>query len=109
MPSLYKVLGQEQANTNATVTLYTVPAATQAIISTVNVCNISNANTTFSLAVRPAGATLQLKHYLNFNTIVPGQDSINISLGLTMGNTDVLTGYSNLGNVVFNVFGTEIT
>lgn len=109
MPTLYKVLGQEQANTNATVTLYTVPSATQAIISTVNVCNLASANSTFRLAVRPAGAVLQLKHHLNFDTIVPGRDSINISLGLTMGNTDVLTGYANTGNIVFNVFGTEIT
>jgi hypothetical protein len=42
----YKVLGQAMSGANANVDLYTVPASTSAIISTVNVCNQSASNVT---------------------------------------------------------------
>lgn len=102
----YKVLGQA-ALTASNTTVYTVPAGRQAVISTVNVCNTNTSNSTFRLAVRPAGETLAAKHYLHHDTSVPALDSINISLGITMGNTDVLTAETRLGNISMSVFGSE--
>jgi hypothetical protein len=109
MANTYKVLGQSLPTPNTFTTLYTVPAATSAIVSTLNVCNQSASNVTFRAAIRPAGETITGKHYLVFDTPIPAQDSIALSLGMTMGNTDVLTVFSFQGNVSFNVFGTEIT
>lgn len=109
MTTTYKVLGQSLPAPNTFNNVYTVPAATQAIISTVNACNTSAANVTFRVAVRPAGETITTKHYVVFESPIPGQDSISVSLGMTMGNTDVMTVFSNQGNVSFNVFGTEIS
>jgi hypothetical protein len=109
MANTYKVLGQAFPNANTNFSLYTVPAATSAIVSTLNVCNTTASNVTFRAAIRPAGEALASKHYIVFETPVPAQDSIALSLGMTMGNTDVLTVYSFQGNVSFNVFGTEIT
>ena len=109
MATTYKVLGQAFPANNTFTTLYTVPASTQAIISTLNVCNTTASNVTFRAAVRPAGETLANKHYIIFDSPVPAQDSIAVSLGMTMGNTDVLTVYSWQGNVSFNLFGTEIS
>jgi len=109
MANTYKVLGQAFPNANTNFSLYTVPAATSAIVSTLNVCNTTASNVTFRAAIRPAGEALANKHYIVYDTALPAQDSIALSLGMTMGNTDVLTVYSFLGNVSFNVFGTEIT
>jgi len=109
MANTYKVLGQAFPNANTNFSLYTVPAATSAIVSTLNVCNTTASNVTFRAAIRPAGEALANKHYIVYDTGIPAQDSIALSLGMTMGNTDVLTVYSFLGNVSFNVFGTEIT
>lgn len=109
MANTYKVLGQAFPNSNTTVTLYTVPAATSAIVSTLNVCNQAFSNVTFRAAIRPAGEALSSKHYIVYDAALPAQDSIALSLGMTMGNTDVLSVFSYQGNVSFNVFGTEIT
>lgn len=109
MATIYKVLGQSIPTPNTFTTLYTVPAATSAIISTLNACNTSTANVTFRVAVRPAGETITAKHYVVYDSIIPQQDSISVSLGMTMGNTDVLTVFSFQGNVSFNAFGTEIS
>jgi hypothetical protein len=44
-----------------------------------------------------------------FDSALPAQDTMAVSLGMTLGNTDVITAYSFQGNVSFAAFGTEIT
>ena len=39
MATNYKVLGQSIPSATTATTLYTVPAATQAVVSTITVCN----------------------------------------------------------------------
>ena len=48
MPTIYKVLGQSAPSAAAATTLYTVPSATDTIVSTINVANIG-ANQDLSL------------------------------------------------------------
>ena len=105
----YKVLGQAIPAFNSNVDLYTVPASTSAIISTVNVCNQTLSNVTFRLSIRPAGVTGTSKHFIVYDSPIPAQDTIALSLGMSLGNTDVITAYTFQGNVSFAVFGTEIT
>jgi hypothetical protein len=96
MPSTYKVLGQAAPNANTTSNVYTVPAATQAVISTIIITNRNSAaNATYRLAVQPAGVT--------------ALDSVSLQLGLSLGNTDVLSVSSANANISFSVFGVEIT
>ena len=105
----YKVLGQAIPSPQSNVDLYTVPAGTSAIISTVNVCNQSLSNVTFRVSIRPAGVTGTSKHFIVYDSPLPAQDTMALSLGMSLGNTDVITAYSYQGNVSFAAFGTEIT
>lgn len=109
MPINYKVLGQQNPAAATNANLYVVPANTQSIVSCVNVTNLSAANMLFRLAVRPAGATLSNVHYIAYDNIVPGQDSIVLNMGITMGNTDILACYATQANLVFHAYGTELT
>ena len=63
----YKVLGQINPTSNTSTTLYTVPASTSAVLSTITVCNQASTSATFRLAVRPAGIALEAKHFVNYN------------------------------------------
>ena len=110
MPETYKILGQVAANSNTTTNVYTVPAATQAVVSTIIVTNRNNAaNITYRLAVQPAGAALANQHYIAYDSTVTALDTVALSLGISLGNTDVLSVYSANANVSFSVFGVEIT
>jgi len=109
MGIVYKVLGQSNPTANTAGTLYTVPGGTSAVISTVTVCNQSATPAWFNLAVQPAGAPLAARHYVNFNTPVPGNDTVSLTLGITLGNTDILSCNANTSTVSFNVFGSEIS
>ncbi len=109
MTITYKVLGQASPSAAANVALYTVPAITSTVTSTLVICNRGSASSTFSTAVRPAGATLAAQHYLNYNTSIPATDTITLTIGMTLATTDVVTVTSSSGNVSFSLFGSEIT
>ena len=109
MALTYKVLGQVLPAPNVFYDMYAVPSTANSIISTLNVCNQSLANVTFRVAVRPANATITGKHYIVFDAGLPAQDSIALSLGMTLASTDVITVLSYQGNVSFSAFGTEIS
>lgn len=109
MANAYKVLGQVNPSATTATTLYTVPGATSTVVSTINVCNQSAAAGTFRIAIRPAGATLAAQHYICYDTTLPANDSISLTLGITLATTDVVTVYASSATMSFAAFGTEIT
>lgn len=109
MTVTYKVLGQLVPAAVTLSTLYTVPANTSTVGSTLSICNQSASSGTFRVAVRPAGATIDTKHYIAYDTQVPGNDTIHLTIGLSLGTTDVVSVYSSSGTMSFNLFGSEIS
>lgn len=109
MPTIYKVLGQAAPAATTDTTLYTVPASTDAVVSSLVVANRDTAAATFRIAVRPAGATLANQHYIAFDVTVGGSDSTIITIGATLDATDVITVRASTANVSFTAFGSEIT
>lgn len=109
MATNYKVLGQSAPSATTATTLYTVPAATQAVLSTLVICNRDTTSATYRVAIRPAGATLANQHYIAYDVTVGASDSTALTLGITMNATDVLTVYASTANLTFNAFGSEVS
>jgi glucose-6-phosphate dehydrogenase assembly protein OpcA len=109
MPTTYKVLGQSNPSATTATTLYTVPASTSAVVSSISVANLTATAATFRIAVRPAGATLANQHYIGYDITVGASDSTIITVGLTLATTDVITIYASTANLTFQAFGTEIS
>ena len=109
MATNYKVLGQSAPSATTATTLYTVPAATQAVVSTITICNRSATQRSFRVAIRPAGATLANQHYIAFDSAVLGNDTVALTIGVTLGLTDVITVYASASDLTFSAFGSEIT
>ncbi len=107
MATTYKVLGQVLPAATTNTTLYTVPSATSTVCSTLVICN-QGISTTYRVAVRPAGATLEAKHYVVYESALNQYDTVFLTLGLTLATTDVITVYCGTANVSFNLFGSEI-
>ena len=108
MATNYKVLGQSAPSATTATTLYTVPSSTQAVISTIFVCNRGTAAATFRISVRPDGAAQANQHYLFYDVQIDPTASISITTGITLGDTDVVTVYASTGDVSFTAFGSEI-
>jgi glucose-6-phosphate dehydrogenase assembly protein OpcA len=109
MPTTYKVLGQVAPSATTLTTLYTAPASTQAVVSTISVCNQSASATTFRIAIRVAGAAISGEDYIAYDSTISANNTTFITVGITLNATDVISVYSTAATVSFNAFGSEIS
>jgi hypothetical protein len=109
VPTTYKVLGQVVSTATVNVNVYTVPTSTVAIISSVVITNRGTDGTTFRLAVRPNGASVEDKHYVAYDVPIARNDTTVLSFGITMDAADVITVNGANNNLSVSVFGTEIS
>ena len=109
MATNYKVLGQTAPSATTATTLYTVPADTQAVVSTLFVCNRGTSQATFRISLRPDGAAQNDAMYLFYDVQIDPNATIPITTGITLGDTDVLTVYASTADLSFSACGSEIT
>ncbi len=109
MATNYKVLGQSAPSATTATALYTVPSATEAVISTISVCNRGTATGTFRISVRPDGAALANQHYLAYDASITAKDTLFLTVGATLDASDVLEVYASTADFSFNAFGSEIS
>jgi hypothetical protein len=105
----YKVLGQAKPAADTATTLYTVPtgAGNYAVVSSLVINNLSSSNASARVAIRPAGETLEDKHYILYSIGIAGFESQSYTIGITLAATDVVTVYDLNGQCSFNLFGSE--
>lgn len=111
MATSYKTLGQLDMTSSSLTTLYTCPASTETVISTVIIANRAAAADTFRLALRTNGDAIADKHYIAYDVPVAANDSTTLTLGITMEATDILSvaAGGTASTLSFNAFGAEVT
>jgi hypothetical protein len=108
MATTYKVLGQSNPAATTATTLYTVPASTSTVVSTLVICNQAGSAATYRISIRPAGGAQTTAMYLAYDVAVAANDSTALTLGVTLATTDVITIYASSATVSFTAFGSEI-
>lgn len=109
MPESFSILAQSDPLAATLTVAYTVPASTEAVISSIVVCNRSGTATSFRLAFSPGGVAISNEHYTHFDIPIGGNDSYIATIGVTLEATDVVRVQATLATLSFNIFGTEIT
>lgn len=77
-------------------------------MSTVTVCNQSSTAGSYRIAVRVAGGALAASQYIAYDVSLSGNATDTLTLGLTLGATDVITIYASSATMSFAAFGSEI-
>lgn len=108
MANDYKVLGQSAPSATTDTDLYTVPASTEAIVSTLFIANRGGSAATYRVAVRPAGAAIDDEHYLFYDVSIDANSSVRVPAGIALAATDVVTVYASTADLSFSLFGSEI-
>ena len=108
MATTYKILGQSAPAATTEVDLYTVPAATNAVVSTVTACNRGTASGTYRIYVSPAGAATANANYLVYDATLNPKETVALTLGIALKATDELRVYASSADFSFNAFGTEL-
>ena len=109
MADSLKVLGQVDASATTITTLYTVPDMTQTTVSSIVAANRTGSAITFRLSVHVGGASADDKQYLYYGKSVAANDTLNIVIGITLNQEDVVKVYTSASNMSFNMFGCETT
>lgn len=112
MATNYKVLGQVSPAATTYQTLYQVPASTESIISTVAIANCTASARTYRLGVvgsATAASAIALKEFLAFDVAIAANDTVALTLGVTLDNQKKLIGYASGASVAFGVFGSEVS
>jgi hypothetical protein len=109
MADAFKILGQADLAATTLTDVYTVPAATEAVISAIVICERAGTATTFRVALAPNGAANANSHYLYYDTDIPANETFIASIGATIDATDVVRVYAGTGDITATVLGMEIT
>ena len=109
MATSYKILGQAAPANTSNADLYTVPASTEAVISTLLVTNTTGTDATCRIFARAAGAAAAASNAIIYDGTVAANDFKAITVGITLAATDVISVQSGTGNALtFQAFGSEI-
>jgi hypothetical protein len=108
MATTYKVLGQSAPAATTETDLYTVPGATEAVASSVIVCNRSASADSFRISVAVTGGATANKDYIYYDVAIGGNDTFIATIGITLEATDVVRCYSTNGTLSFGLYGSEI-
>lgn len=112
MPTVYKRLGAAVGNgvIGTAANIYTCPAATSTVVSTITICNTSSTAATFTIGVSTASATFQAAGYLVYQAAIAGNDTVGLTFGATLDDTNkYMVASSSASTVSFSVFGSEIS
>jgi hypothetical protein len=108
MATTYKILGQSAPAATTETALYTVPASTQTVVSTLSIANRSSSDATFRVSVSANGAATATKDYVAYDLSCAGNGFVAFTMGMTMDAADVVRVYASSADVSFNLFGSEI-
>jgi hypothetical protein len=100
--------GTTQTEEFLPITVYTVPEGKQTTVTSIFVANHDDTDSTYDLAIMPAGEELSLKHHIRWDMAVAAKDFENISTKITMSAGDKLVIFpSTVDAVSITAFGVE--
>jgi hypothetical protein len=109
MATAYKIIGQSAPAATTEADLYTVPAATETIISTLVVANRGTSDATFRISIAPNGAATANSQYIAYDLTCAANGINAFTFGLTLDATDKIRVYASTANLTFSAFGSEIS
>jgi hypothetical protein len=104
MATVTKALARTAAATSSTV-LYTVPASTTTVVSSIAVTNTAGSAGTFTLGMGTAGSNTSL----HTTTAIGANATIYIDLKQVLVATNTITGLASATTINFHISGVEIS
>ena len=110
--SSYLILGQTAPATTSATLLYTVPASTSAVVSSLVLCNTTTSAATATVYCNKAGTTNTAATAIIYQYTIPALTTQTFTLGLTLtnsGTADTLYVQSGTASAItYSAFGSQI-
>jgi hypothetical protein len=105
----YKILGQQHPAAATSTVLYTCPASTQTVVSTLSIANVTATAGKARVWVAASGAANAHQYALMYDAPIAANSVNTFTLGVTLSATDVVRVYSTNGaDLAFHLYGSEI-
>ena len=108
----YKILGQIQTTANVLTTIYTVPAATNTMISTITICNQSPNTVSVNVAANVSGSAVTTRNFIVSSYSLGAAETLVLEPRVSLNVGSILsanvTGANASSNISINAFGVEI-
>lgn len=110
MPTVRKTLGQTKPAATTDATLYTVPAVTDAVVSSIVVAESGGASATFRICSDAAGGTTTVVgKAIAWNVTIPANSVMTFNLGITLAAASTLVIQASTTGLTFTAYGQENT
>lgn len=110
MPTAYKKKQiQGSASTGTFVTLYEVPASTEAVISSIVICNTAAATATYRIGFDDTAGTPNNSEWLVYDAVIAANDTVCLTLGICSEAGKFIRVASSANTVTFSLFVSEIS
>ena len=100
---------QGTASTGTYATLYSTPAATEAVISSIVITNQSSSAVTVRIGLDTTAGTPGASEWLVYDAAIAGNDTVALTLGVTMDAQKYLRISSSANTCNFSAFLSEIS
>jgi hypothetical protein len=100
---------QGTASTGTYATLYTTPSATQAVISSLVITNQASSDVTVRIGLDTTAGTPGNSEWLVYDAVIAGNDTVALTLGVTMDAGKFLRVSSSADTCNFSAFLSEIS
>lgn len=105
----YKPLGQVLSIAATEVTVYTCPASTNTVVSSVVICNTGIVDSWITVYVVGGGGATALKYANYYELTIPALDTFISTIGITLEDGDKIIIDSDTSAIAVSVYGQEIT
>lgn len=110
MPTAYKYSQvQGTASTGTYATLYSTPSATEAVISSIVITNQASSSVTVRIGMDTTAGTPGASEWLVYDAVVAGNDTVALTLGVTMPASNFIRVSSSANTCNFSAFLSELT
>jgi hypothetical protein len=110
MANAYKYSQINGTNGTSTyATLYTTPASTEAVVSSIVVCNRNTSSATYRIGTDTTAGTPANEEFIVYDAVIAANDSVCLTLGVCLDPQKYLRVSSSASTVGFSAFLTEIT
>ena len=110
MPSTYKILGQSRPANTSNTDLYTVPASTEAIVSTISATNVTATARAIRIFIVPSGGSASEANALVFDAELLPNTVQAFTIGVTLAAASkIVVRTVTASAITFQAFGQEIS
>lgn len=100
---------QGTASTGTYATLYQTPAATEAVISSLVITNQASSDVTVRIGLDTTAGTPGASEWLVYDAVVAGNDTVALTLGITLPASNFIRVSSSANTCNFSAFLSEIS